>query len=279
MLRHKIVRRNKSEARSLALLQGKISYNSKIYSAGRTIRHEKRHINESFFRTWTPAMAYVLGVICTDGCLVRPIGPIKFRVTISQKEPELLDKVRVLMGSNASIRYRPGYGIAGALHTMFIDNLDIYKDLQSLGLTENKSLTLQFPNVPSEFVRHFIRGCWDGDGSVYLENNKTHKPCASFVSASKHFIEQLLRHLVDLGLPNRTIHRSMRSKNPSFYFRYTGPACVNLSHVLYDGVHEGMYLARKYVLFKQFEEYLISHYVFEGANRGSGRMRGFAIQN
>ena len=30
-------------------------------------------------------MAYVLGVIYTDGCLVKPVGPVKFRVTICQK--------------------------------------------------------------------------------------------------------------------------------------------------------------------------------------------------
>jgi len=82
--------RTKSETRTLALNQGKISYNSNVYSPGKTISHEKRHVNESFFKTRTPAMAYVLGVIYTDGCLVKPTGPVKFRVTISQKEPELL---------------------------------------------------------------------------------------------------------------------------------------------------------------------------------------------
>ena len=232
--------RTKSDARGLALQQGKISYNSEVYSLGSTIIHGKRSVSELFFRTWTPALAYVLGVIYTDDCLVKPNGPVKFRVTICQKEPELLEKVRALMGSNALIRYRPARGIAGALHTMYIDNLDIYRDLQVFGLTENKSLTLRFPEIPSGLVRHFIRGCWDGDGSVYLEGNDTYKPCASYVSGSKNFIEQLVHHLVDLGLPDRTIHKSTRSKNPSYYFRYSGLPCVKLHHVLYDGVDESM---------------------------------------
>lgn len=242
--------RTKSDARSLALQQGKISYNSEVYSPGLTIIHEKRSVNELFFRTWTPAMAYVLGIVYTDGCLAKSIAPVKFRITISQKESELLEKVRVLMGSNALIRYRPARGIAGALHTMLIDNLDIYRDLQALGLTENKSLTLRFPKIPSGLLKHFIRGCWDGDGSVYLEAGNTYKPCASYVSGSKSFIEQLLRHLVDLGLPDRTIHKSTRSKNPSYYFRYSGLACVKLYHVLYDGVDESIYLTRKHDRFK-----------------------------
>lgn len=242
--------RTKSAARGLALQQGKISYKSEVYSPGSTITHGKRSVSELFFRTWTPAMAYVLGIIYTDGCLVKPIGPVKFRVTIGQKEPELLEKVRALMGSNALIRYRPARGVAGALHTMFIDNLDVYRDLQALGLTENKSLTLSFPKIPSGLVRHFIRGCWDGDGSVYLEGNDTYKPCASYVSGSNNFIEQLVRHLVELGLPDRTIHKSTRSKNPSYYFRYSGQPCAKLYHVLYDGVDESIYLTRKHERFK-----------------------------
>src|SRR5437879_11610741 len=58
-----------SEARIVALQQGKISYTSEIYSPGTTITHKQRHIDESFFKSWTPAMAWVLGVIYTDGCL------------------------------------------------------------------------------------------------------------------------------------------------------------------------------------------------------------------
>ena len=199
-------------------------------------------------------MAYVLGIICTDGCLAKPVGPVKFRVTIGQKEPELLEKVRVLMGSNALISYSPARGVAGALHTMRIDNLDVYRDLQALGLTENKSLTLRFPKIPSRLVRHFIRGCWDGDGSVYLEGNDTYKPCASYVSGSKNFIEQLVRHLVNLGLPDRTIHTSTRSKNPSYYFRYTGSSCAKLYRLFYDGIDENMYLSRKHDRFRKIGE-------------------------
>ena len=159
------------------------------------------------------------------------------------------------MGRDALIRYRAARGSAGALHTMLIDNLDIYRDLQTLGLTENKSLTVKFPEIPFELVRHFIRGCWDGDGSLYWEGDDRRKPCASYVSGSKEFIELLTRQLVDLGLPKRTIHKSMRSKNPSLYFRYTGLPCGKLYHLLYDGVDESMYLTRKHSRFKEIDGY------------------------
>ena len=42
---------------------------SKYQSPGTIITHQKRYVNASFFKSWSPAMAYVLGVICTDGNL------------------------------------------------------------------------------------------------------------------------------------------------------------------------------------------------------------------
>lgn len=344
MRNYRIVRRTMSEARNLALDQGKVSYSSEIYSPGTTISHEKRHVNESFFTTWTPAMAWVLGVIYTDGCLhaspraegqsksdefgklrhrelvkladcgdataqfylaamyghgiqalkwytlaaeggdegaavardelSKKMSPVQvaearrqaekwvpqdkqamvahWRLSIGQKEPELLEKVRALMDSNAMIRFSKKRGVAGALHTLVINNATVCADLRQLGVTPRKSLTITFPLLPSHLVRHFIRGCWDGDGSVYWTGTPP-RPGASFLSGSKDFIEQLVRHLVTLGLPDRTIHirnPTKSSAHRSYSFRFSERNCALLYHVLYDNVDERMYLRRKRDTFK-----------------------------
>jgi hypothetical protein len=194
-------------------------------------------------------MAYVLGVLYTDGNMTPEAHynnlKIPPRIQLSQKEPELLEKILALMGSNAKISFRKQRGTAGALYYFDIPDEDIYEDLLKLGLKPKKSLTLLFPDIEAQYVRHFIRGCWDGDGSVYWEGHTPNKPCASFVSGSKPFIEKLIKHLVKLGLPYRTIHTDKRSSR-AFYFRYTSKDCAKLYHILYDAVHETMYLKRKY---------------------------------
>ena len=122
---------------------------------------------------------------------------------------------------------------AGALYHFGISNEKLYDDIVNLGLTPNKSLTMQFPNMPNEFVRHFIRGCWDGDGSVYVDKYTRHNTlCASFVSGSLEFVEAMVKNLVKAGLPNRTIHRHTHTKT-SCYFRFTGPQVPMLYHYLY----------------------------------------------
>lgn len=243
-----IARRTQREARNLAIEQGKIAYTSEVCSPGVTIAHQRRFVDESFFKTWTPAMAWVLGVIYTDGCLIGPTRTTKFCLAIGQKEPELLEKVLALMKSNAKVSFAPRRGIAGALYQIRINNPKIYADLQRLGLTPAKSLIIQFPAIPPDCVRHFIRGCWDGDGSVYLEEGRI--PSASYVSGSRDFIERLVGHLVNLGLPDRTIHQTVRSKHPSYDFRYTRGQCTKLYHVLYADVDASMYLSRKHDVFK-----------------------------
>jgi LAGLIDADG-like domain len=248
MRQYRFVRRSNQEARILSIEQGKVVYASEVHSPGSSIVLQRRMVDESFFKTWTPAMAWVLGVIYTDGNLHKTPGAVG-RVSIAQKEPELLQKVLVLMKSNAKVSFSPKRGIAGALYTIRIHNAEIYADLQRLGLTPAKSLTLQFPDIPPDCVLHFVRGCWDGDGSVYVEK-RNNIPCASYVSGSKDFIERLVGHLVNLGLPNRIIHKTVRSETPSYYFRYTRGQCTKLFHVLYDDVDASMYLSRKHDTFK-----------------------------
>ena len=146
-------------------------------------------LNKTFFQTWSPAMAWVLGVIATDGCL-QPRS-----VDITQKEPELLEKVRALMGSSAPIYVRPNG--TSQVCGLRISSQPMVHDLQRLGLTPRKSRTLIFPMMPPAMVRHFIRGCWDGDGSIFQVGRRRR---ASFTCASRIFMEHLVRYLAHEGI-------------------------------------------------------------------------------
>ena len=50
--------------------------------------------------------------------------------------------------------------------TLIINSKEIKNDLNTLGVSHNKSLTVPFPNIPVEFLPSFIRGVIDGDGWV-----------------------------------------------------------------------------------------------------------------
>lgn len=217
-------------------------------------RDYKTRLNRSFFKFWSPAMAYVLGVIFTDGNIMpgrerdSKYKTPGSRLSIAQKDPELLEKVLALMECDAKISRGKQALTGNPIHTFNITlNAELYDDLLNLGLTPRKSRTMQFPKIPEPFVRHFIRGCWDGDGSVYLERGRM--PRASYVTGSRQFADEMIEQLVNLGLPMVKLHSY--SDRYGFYFRFgTVAACTRLYHVFYDDVPKSMSLSRKFDRFR-----------------------------
>lgn len=253
--------RSLKEARGLAMDKGKLIF-ERIDRLGEkeNVVLQKTNVNEEFFYKWNPEMAYVLGVIYTDG----NIGKMSIRgsqgkrvqlgrLAVTQKEPELLQKILKIMGADVNLYYKTRriYGgvVSGEVYYFYINNDVICDSLIALGVTPKKSLTIKFPVIPQEYVRHFIRGCWDGDGSVFIEK-RSGELKASFGCGSKEFIESMVNELEKVGLAKRNIYQDKRSKN-FHYFKITGGECGILYKYFYKDVPEEIYLNRKHELFKK----------------------------
>jgi hypothetical protein len=143
---------------------------------------------------WTPDLAYVVGLITTDGCLSRDGR----HLTITSKDVDLLETARRCLGVTARIALttnpRPCYRLQWS-DTLF------YRWLIAIGLMPAKSLRLGPLGVPDEWFRDFLRGCIDGDGSILTYTDRYNIPKSpkyiytrvyvSLVSASPPFIEWL----------------------------------------------------------------------------------------
>ena len=146
-------------------------------SSGQPRKHK---VNEDFFKKWSNEMAWVLGLILTDGC----INKDNHTITLTQKNTSILKLVAKIMDAEyvlapiAKSRKTP---------TLIINSKEIKEDLNNLGIKPNKSLTVRFPNIPKEYLPAFVRGIIDGDGWVqktgYVMN---------VTSGSKEFAEGLL---------------------------------------------------------------------------------------
>jgi predicted DNA-binding protein YlxM (UPF0122 family) len=243
--------RTQREARRLVYDRKKIIYKT-VDENGieRIVVPESPEIDEWFFKYWSNEMAYVLGVIYTDGNLFCDRRQRIYRFSLTQKEPELLNKVLKMMRCNAKIYYRQ----TGSLYFFNVHHPETYSDLIKLGLLQAKSKTMEFPNVPPEFVRHFIRGCWDGDGSIYISGGKLG---ASYVCGSLKFIQGLVQELHKAGIHQikppygrfpLIIHQGKRSKYYDIKIRGR-KSLDKLFNYFYDGVDESMYLERKFKTF------------------------------
>lgn len=164
--------------------------------------NEKYCINKDFFKVWTKDMAWVLGMIYSDGHIVEDKA-----FSISQKDANILEIIRNLLDSNHPFTG----GDKTKLYTFCIGSKEMVKDLINHGLTPKKSLTLKFPYVPEEFLSHFIRGIIDGDGWVKKEGS-----VMNVTSGSKDFAESLESIFLSWGL-NSEIRTQVTKKGTKIY--------------------------------------------------------------
>ena len=96
--------------------------------------------------TWTAKLAYVVGLITTDGCL----SPDKRHITFTSCDKQLIETFKKLLNLNNKI----GKTETMALRIQFGD-IQFYKWLLSIGLTPAKSHTINKLNIPKKYFIAF----------------------------------------------------------------------------------------------------------------------------
>lgn len=145
----------------------------------------RKIINEK----WSPDLAYAIGLLATDGCLLPGHG-----IDLTSKDKEQLNNFKKCIGINNKISIKHnGMGLP-YLRIQF-RNVFFYNFLFSIGLTPAKSKTLGPIKIPRVYFFDFLRGVFDGDGSTYSYWDKRWRSSfmfyLGFASASKSFIDWL----------------------------------------------------------------------------------------
>src|SRR3989344_3085183 len=140
---------------------------------------------------WSSNFAYGIGLIATDGNLSKNGRHITFTSKdLEQIENFLVSlKIKVFIGRTVS-DHKNFYS-----HRVQFSDVLFYKFLNSIGLFSNKSKTIGKITVPSKYFFDFLRGCFDGDGTIYSYWDKRWKNSfmfyISFATASFDFMNWL----------------------------------------------------------------------------------------
>ena len=158
----------------------------------------KYRVNEKFFEKWSQNSAYVLGFIFADGHLENsPYIRGKY-LRITSTDFSIVDRIKKTLDASHTIVETPPCGNRKRKYMLRIGSHKIYNDLETLRLHPRKSLDMQFPDVPSHVLADFIRGYFDGDGTITIESLK-HSPHnrlkVIFTSGSKDFLSSLATKL------------------------------------------------------------------------------------
>lgn len=133
----------------------------------------KYYVNEYFFdKIDTQEKAYILGFWYADGCVDKK-G--KLRLALKYDDKYILERIAKIMEYDGPLQYIPPKNKmenSKPQWCLCINRKSLADNLIRLGCVPRKSLILTFPTrdqVPDEFLPHFIRGYFDGDGSFSLK--------------------------------------------------------------------------------------------------------------
>lgn len=210
----------------------------------------KYHLNENYFDNIdTPNKAYVLGLMCADGCNFPPKGTAF--ISLQESDRKLLEDIRNEIGSNQPLRIidqsrrKENNYSYNNMCTLNMYSKHICNSLTNLGVVQNKSLILEFPNIKKCYYSHFLRGYFDGDGSIYQnyknENNKhiilTFTSTEQFCKKIKEIVEKELG--IYCGIYEASCHNGITKAAT-----LSGTSAVKLLHWMYKDAD--LYLQRKY---------------------------------
>ena len=133
-------------------------------------------VNDDYFNQIdSEEKAYWLGFLIADGWINQREGQDRLVLDISSKDKKHLESYANALNFNGPIKdfeIKSGE-YKGYKHSQIaITSQQLVNDLSKYGCVPNKSLMLKFPKLPQRLISHFIRGYFDGDGSVFISNEK-----------------------------------------------------------------------------------------------------------
>lgn len=151
--------------------------------------------NDSYFKVQNHNMAYILGLIASDGCVSKKENLIS--IQLQTKDRELLEEIKTETNNSRPINdyIRPERN--ECFSTFRVWSKAWKDDLSHYGIIPEKTFKLTPPNLlmPDYYI-DYIRGYFDGDGSIYFLKD-TNRIFVEIVGTSKILIDWIRDKLVN----------------------------------------------------------------------------------
>jgi len=159
--------------------------------------------NDRYFeRIDTPDKAYFLGLLAADGNISPRLTAV--RIALKETDKAILESFRSFLGEDApelktkisKVRGKK----ANPQKVLVLSRKAMVTDLMSFGITPNKSHTLELSCELGELKKDFLRGVWDGDGSVTQRRFKVTTASLAFANQ----LQTMIHEVSGIVLPIKT---------------------------------------------------------------------------
>ena len=223
----------------------------------------KYSYNENYFETIdSEDKAYWLGFIYADGYVScgTKYQSNKLGIAIKLSDIEHLNKFKQhIQASHPINEYtsNTSYGKIKYCRIVLVGNKFV-NNLINKGVSEHKSTIITFPTeeqVPKKFIYHFIRGYFDGNGSISIKKGKD-KYVDSYrfsISSTKEF----LISVQEIFNKNQKLQKRHDNEVNNYSIEIGGNQQVyKMLYKLYDNAN--IYLDRKYDRYLKLKEYILN---------------------
>lgn len=205
--------------------------------------------------------AYWLGFIMADGYIQRSKGVThgedRVGITLHVNDIKTLELFKTAISATNPIKIYTdkiqqswidkGYNKESTSCRILLNSQKTVDDLMDKGVIYNKSLTKQFPSkdkLSREFIYSYLRGYMDGNGYIYVKENKTQVNSAYLSFSSS---ESFVKSLAQFG--EGRVAKDDRSNGWSVFFNKENSKI--LLDKIYEHSTEETRMARKYKKYKE----------------------------
>lgn len=216
-----------------------------ILRANRMVNgHQYKTMNHNFFEMIdTEEKSYILGLLMADGTISTKRNTVS--ITLKEEDSYILETLNKFMNCSLPLNIASRYKDSVYMRTT-INSEQLVNDLIKWGCVEHKTYKNEhFPNILSQFHRHFIRGYFDGDGHIGMHKSKNNRINYVFdILVQDNYRQGFMKIIEDATGVKLNYHRKKECKNHLFNLR-TGVRenLIKIHHYLYSD--STLFLRRK----------------------------------
>lgn len=189
--------------------------------------------------------SWFLGWLFTDGSIVNPSYRFKgdeshISFCLQYSDNEVLHKIKNILQTKAKVRLYPNYKSPQC-------QINIY---------DRKDIIFQYYNIKNEYPsdvldRHYIRGAFDGDGTLYYRENRNSFSIKLY-NTNIEMLEKISKILSNKLFIDYKAPKCYRTDSPVYLLEWEGKIARYIAWYLYHGDIENCVLERKYNYYKKY---------------------------
>lgn len=207
----------------------------------------KYEIKDDYFKTQCHNMAYILGFLASDGNVAKKENRIQ--IQLAEYDKEILEKINNELGNTRPIKICPRNDGHTDNAVLTFYSSTIKKDLAHYNIIPEKTSVLKPPYfLQQKYIISYIRGYFDGDGSIHEANNTI---AFTIGGVSKEVLEWMRSYLAETySIVNNGLYKQPLPSGKTFYnLTYYGEKAKQIYSLLYN--NNGLFMERKYNRFTQ----------------------------